>query len=536
MIRRMPLQISKIRLQRVVRLRRRRAASGEKVPFKDGTLLATGYVLACAAIAMAAAWAVRRFIPADTLHEAQLYLGVEATVLAAAFVCGRLLLGLLAPETVERNSRVLMLLFASVISNALVAGLAAASMKYAPQHVSDGPLASGGFIPFLVPYLFLPVICTLLAGPGAGVAMGVAGAVQNLLFVPASTGLQTALMGLVTAVAAPLFVARVHRRGRLVRLCFAAGSLQLLGALSNAIGQLAELDAYTRGPLLGVAKTFGMSVALTLLSVAAAVAAVLLLLGAFEHVFGACSDIRLAAFADLGHPLLARLALEAPGTYHHSIIVATLSAEAAERIGADPILARVGGYYHDVGKLSNPEAFTENAGGGASSVHDGIAPSMSAIILSSHVKDGVGLAMDYALPAPVRRIVEEHHGTTRMAWFYDKAVRQAEQRAKETGAAPEPVDENPFRYAGPRPSSPESAVVSLADSVEAASRSLSKPTPAAVEKLVASIVDGKVADGQLVDAPVTMRDIAEAKRAFVSSLSTILHARIPYPKEPGRGA
>ena len=524
-------QISKSRLQRVVRLRRRRTGTGEKVPFRNGTFLACVYVALAALFALAAAFVTRRYIPAGTQHEVELYLGVQITVLAAAFVCGRLLLGVLAPETVSRNSRALMLLLASVLSNALVAGLVAGSARYAPEQL-HGPLADGGFIPFLVPYLFLPVFCTLLAGPGAGIAMGVAGSVQNLLFVPASAGLQTALVGLATAVAAPLLVARVHRRGRLGRLCLAAGSLQLLGALSNAIGQLATLPEYTRASLAALLPPFGMALTLTLVSVAASVAAVLVLLGFFEHLFGACSDIRLAAFADLGHPLLARLALEAPGTYHHSIIVATLAADAAEKIGADPILARVGGYYHDVGKLANPEAFTENVGAGAPTVHDGIAPSMSAIILASHVKDGVGLAMDYALPAPVRRIVEEHHGTTRMAWFYDKALRQAEERAKETGGEPEPVDENPFRYAGPKPSFAESAIVALADSVEAASRSLSRPSPAAIEKLVGSIVDGKVADGQLSDAPVTMRDVADAKRAFVSSLSTILHARIPYPKPP----
>lgn len=525
----MPLQISKSRLQRVVRLRRRRAGAGERVPFKDGTLLASVYVVLAALFAMAAAFVARRYIPAPTELESQLYLGVEATILAAAFVCGRLLLGLLAPEVVARNSRVLMLLLAAIFSNALVAGLAAVPARYAPEHLS-GPLADGGFIPFLVPYLFLPVFCTLLAGPGAGIAMGVAGALENLLFVPAAASLQTALVGLATAIASPLLVARVHRRGRLVRLCFAVGALQLLGALSNGIGQLASLQEYTVAALRGLLPPFGMSVALTLLSVAASVAAVLVLLGFFEHVFGACSDIRLSAFADLGHPLLARLSLEAPGTYHHSIIVATLAADAAERIGADPILARVGGYYHDVGKLTNPAAFTENAMPGGASVHDGIAPSMSAIILASHVKDGVGLSVDYALPAPIRRIIEEHHGTTRMAWFYDKALRLAAERAKEAGGEPEPVDENPFRYAGPRPTFAESAIVALADSVEAASRSLSKPSPASIEKLVGSIVDGKIADGQLVDAPVTMRDIADVKRAFVSSLSTILHARIPYPK------
>ena len=531
----MPLQISRSRLQRGVRLRRRRAGTGERVPFRNGTQLACAYVALAALFALAAAFLARRYIPESSEHEKELYLGVEATILAAAFVCGRLLLGVLSPGSVARNSRALMLLLASVLSNALAAGLCSAAARYAPSTLS-GPLANGGFIPFLVPYLFLPVFCTLLEGPGAGIAMGVAGAVQNLLFVPASAGLQTALVGLATAIAAPLLVARVHRRGRLVRLCFAAGALQLLGALSNGVGQLAGLSEYTGAALKGLLPPFGMSVALTVLSVAASVAAVLLLLGFFEHVFGACSDIRLAAFADLGHPLLARLALEAPGTYHHSIIVATLAADAAERIGADPILARVGGYYHDVGKLANPEAFTENDSGRAAAVHDAIAPSMSAIILASHVKDGVGLSMDYALPAPIRRIVEEHHGTTRMAWFYDKAVRQAEQRAKETGSDPEPVDDNPFRYAGPRPSFAESAIVSLADSVEAASRSLYRPTPAAIEKLVGSIVDGKVADGQLVDAPVTMRDVADVKRAFVSSLSTILHARIPYPAAPGPGA
>ena len=261
-------------------------------------------------------------------------------------------------------------------------------------------------------------------------------------------------------------------------------------------------------------------------------AAVLLLLSPLEHVFAACSDIRLDLFSDLAHPLLKRLALEAPGTYPPSLVVANLASAAAEAVGANPLLALVGGYYHDVGKLSAPGKFTENLALGETNPHDALPPHMSALVLSAHVKDGIALALDYRLPVPIRDIIEEHHGSSLMAFFLDKARKQAEAKAAASGAEPEPVDENLFRYTGRRPTSAEAAIVSLADSVEAASRSLPSVTPAQLEKLVDSIVAAKSRDGQLDLCPLTFPDVVEIRRSFAATLATSLHGRIAYPKEP----
>ena len=220
------------------------------------------------------------------------------------------------------------------------------------------------------------------------------------------------------------------------------------------------------------------------------------------------------------------------------MVVANLAASAADQIGANALLARVGAYYHDIGKLAHPDNYTENLGLGARNPHDALPPNMSAIILSSHVKDGEGFAVDANLPVPIRRIILEHHGNSLMMFFYNKALQQAAAKAKETGREPEQVDENQFRYPCPRPSSAEAAIVSLADSVEAASRSLPNPTPSAIEKLVDTIVSAKAADGQLDASPLTYADVNEIRRVFTSVLPTILHARIAYPKAaaPGKPA
>ena len=195
-------------------------------------------------------------------------------------------------------------------------------------------------------------------------------------------------------------------------------------------------------------------------------------------IFRVTTNINLLELSDLNHPLLKRLQMEAPGTYHHTLMVATLAEQAAESIGANPLLARVAAYFHDVGKLSNPSYFTENAFG--QDRHADLSPRMSALIILNHVKEGLVLAQKYKLRKPLREVIASHHGTSRIYFFYRRAVEEA-------GGDESAVDEFDYRYPGPLPRSREAAIISLADSCEAASRSLQKPLPQKIDALVDDI-------------------------------------------------
>ena len=541
----MHIGISKSRLRRVGRLRReQRARLAEKIPFRNGTPLAALYL----AVVLAATLGLALLLPAngfdlkarDVVH----VFVTDCAILGLAAFCCRGLLGELSPAILRRNSRILLLGVTALLSNGLFAAVAEGLdhlWAILPEEVAI-PVARVS--PYLLPYFFGPAVATLLAGTGAGIAFGLALALQNVLFVPRSDALAVVLCGSAAAIAVPILLHGVHRKTRFVRLALSVGLAQLLAAVAATgpflprlarsvleLGAGAE-DAYRSLVFLG-----GLFALVLLPSLVASVCATPVL----EHVFAACTDIRLDAFADLSHPLLKRLEKEAPGTYYHALAVANLASAAAESIGANALLARVGAYYHDVGKLSEPGKFTENIFPGAPNPHDAIPPSLSAVVLSAHVKDGDGYARAYGLPVAVREIITEHHGNSLMGFFYAKAVRQAEEAAREHGGEPDAVDPGQFRYASPRPSTAEAAAVMLADSVEAASRSLTAPSPTAVEKLVDKIVCEKFADGQLDDAPLTCADIAEIRRTFCSILPTILHGRIPYPEPsaappPGRPA
>lgn len=240
----------------------------------------------------------------------------------------------------------------------------------------------------------------------------------------------------------------------------------------------------------------------------------------FESLFGFTTDITLLELSDLNRPLLKRLSLEAPGTYHHSILVGNLAEAAAKAIDANSLLARVGAYYHDIGKIEIPEYFVENQLG-IKSKHDGLAPSMSAIILASHVKKGRWLGEEADLPDEVLNFIEEHHGTMTMNYFLNKA--------KEAGIADPSVDD--YRYPGPRPQTRETAIVMLADTVEAASRTLSEPKPARIRNLVQRIISERIQSGELQDCPLTLRDLADITESFTQILTGVFHSRIEYPKK-----
>ncbi len=240
-----------------------------------------------------------------------------------------------------------------------------------------------------------------------------------------------------------------------------------------------------------------------------------------EWLFGYTTEMRLLELASLDHPLLRGLMLRAPGTYHHSIVTGSLVKAAAEAIGARALLATVAAYYHDVGKLSKPAYYIENQSDGRNR-HDGLAPSMSGLILASHVKEGVELARRHRLGREIVDIVAQHHGTSPMRYFYDKARQSAKSGV-------ESVDEASFRYPGPKPQSREAALVLLADAVEAASRTLREPRPARIQGLVQNIINRTFADGQLDDCPLTLKDLHEIARSFTRILGAIYHQRIDYP-------
>ena len=244
------------------------------------------------------------------------------------------------------------------------------------------------------------------------------------------------------------------------------------------------------------------------------------LLPLFEYLFNLTTDISLLELLDLNQPLMRELLVEAPGTYHHSIIVGNLAEAAAEAVGADPLLARVSAYYHDVGKIKKPDYFIENQIASMSK-HEHLAPRMSSLILLSHVKEGVELAKAHKLPKAIIDIVQQHHGTSVQTFFYQKAKEQHDDTT--------PVSEEDFRYPGPKPQTKVAALVLMADAVEAASRVLTDITPARVSILVDRIINHCFIDGQLDNCDLTLKDIREIRSTFVYLLTSMYHKRVNYP-------
>jgi cyclic-di-AMP phosphodiesterase PgpH len=252
-----------------------------------------------------------------------------------------------------------------------------------------------------------------------------------------------------------------------------------------------------------------------------------------ENLFYYTTDIRLLEQANFNSPVLRELMARAPGTYHHSVLVGNLVEAAAETINANPLLARVAAYYHDIGKISKPLYFIENMCD-ADNRHDRLAPSMSALVLISHVKEGGELAKEHRLGQPIIDIIRQSHGTGLITYFYQKAKKLAAQEGKE-------VDEREFRYPGPKPQTREAGLVLLADHVEAASRTLADPTPARIQGMVQKIINNIFIDGQLDECELTLKNLHEIAKSFNRILTGIYHQRIDYPepaykeKEKGNG-
>jgi hypothetical protein len=244
-----------------------------------------------------------------------------------------------------------------------------------------------------------------------------------------------------------------------------------------------------------------------------------------ETTFGIVTGISLLELGDVTHPLLQELVRRAPGTHNHSITVGTIAEAAAERIGADSLLVRVGAYFHDIGKMLKPNYFIENQAGAANR-HANLAPAMSTLIIIGHVKDGVDLGRQHHLPEPIIDLIEQHHGTTLVEFFYHEATRR-------NGSNPDAaaVLESAFRYPGPKPQTREAAILMVADAVESASRTLSEPTPARVEGLVRELIEKRLHDGQFDECGLTLREIGEIRESLIKSIIGIYHVRVRYPEQ-----
>jgi len=298
------------------------------------------------------------------------------------------------------------------------------------------------------------------------------------------------------------------------RKLFYVGSV--LVAIGAAVGFIATMAAGV--PFSEAVKTAGFGAIGGMLSAVLGYG----LLPFFEHIFGITTDVRLLELANPSQPLLRELMTSAPGTYSHSVMTGNLAEAAAESIGANQLLARVGAYYHDIGKMRRPGFFVENQAGGINP-HDETAPSLSAIIITSHVKEGIEMGRKHNLPPEIIDVIREHHGTSLVSYFYNKATE-----------GDTPVYEADFRYDGRRPQTPEAALVMLADSCEAAVRAVRKPTATRIEATVRKVVQNKLADGQLDEAGLTLAQIETVQQVYARMLASVYHPRIEYPNTAPR--
>lgn len=425
------------------------------------------------------------------------------------------------PQTFLKNSR-LVLLFGSFLVHLLIIKGMLVAIESRALNPSFGDL--------LFPFAFAPLIISALLGKNQGI--------YAVIFVSLWGSILWSLvdavflaMSLISGFVAVFVTLQVRRRGQFVRAGFYVGVATWLLALSFGLIKISWLEmGDTNWKLIGFQSLAAVGGGLL---TAIIVSGTLPVLEQAFHITTAMSWLELT---DLNHPLLMRLSLEAPGTYEHSQAVARLAEAAAERIGANAAMCRTCAYYHDIGKLVKPEYFTENMRS-TRNPHDDLAPTMSALILIAHVKEGVDLALKHKLNPRIIDVIQQHHGDSLVYYFYKRALQQQED-ARAGGKImnlreddiPE-VTEESFRYSGPRPQTKESAIISLADAVESASRSLEKPTLPRIEELVSNIIDARVADHQLSDCDLTFSELGEVTESFCFTLKSMLHRRIAYPSK-----
>jgi cyclic-di-AMP phosphodiesterase PgpH len=431
------------------------------------------------------------------------------------------------PRTFSQNSRVFLVfgtIFVQLAATKLILVLSS-------EHAFKFLTPEMGWL--LAPYAFAPLVLSVLLGRNHGLFAAVFVSLwSSVLFGKIDAPLL--VISLISGFTAVYLTLQVRRRSRLIRAGVGVGVAIWLSSLSFgmiAINLFPPMD-----------NDWGMIGLQSALALGNGIITAMIVGGALpmlEHLFQITTDVSWLELSDLNHPLLRRMTIEAPGTYHHSLVVANLAEAAAEKIGANATLCRVCSYFHDVGKLVKPQYFTENMSF-ERNPHDDLAPTMSALIIIAHVKEGVDLALTHGLNRQIIDVIQQHHGTSLVYYFYQRALQQQED-ARAGGKImnirkediPE-VEEESFRYSGPKPQTKESAIVSLADIVESASRSLEKPTPQKIEQLINELIEERIADGQLDECDLTLGEVRVIAERFRFTLMTMLHTRIAYPKHESK--
>ena len=418
---------------------------------------------------------------------------VVALVFTALVLCG-VYMRYRQRGPLTRLSRLIVLLFLAISAVALARWAAADPWR-------------GEILPVLLFGMIMAIVYR------QELALLMAGAVVVVVVLGAGLGLPEFFLLMSASAAAVLNLGEIRHRSKLI----------YVGLFAGAAAALVQLG-------------FGMiddqPINMTLLRSAAvsglwALAAGFIMLGILpfvERLFGVLTDLSLLELGDVAHPLLQELVRRAPSTYNHSITVGSIAEAAAESIQARGLLVRVGAYFHDIGKMLKPDYFVENQGADRNR-HETLAPAMSTLVIFAHIKDGADLARQHGLPQPIIDLICQHHGTTRVEYFYDRATEQ--KLADPNGGM---VDESTYRYPGPRPQTKEAAVLMLADAVESASRSLIDPGPARIESLVREISEQKLRDGQFDQSGLTLRELRTIEKSLAMSLASIYHGRIKYPE------
>ncbi len=376
-------------------------------------------------------------------------------------------------------------------------------------------------VTYFAPYALSPLIVAVLVGLRPALFMALF--VSIFAAIMFGNRVETFAVSLLSGLCAIWACQQVRLRQTVVKAGLFAGAVVAVSALF--FGFAGSFDPMTVLRQMGAGLGMGLLTGVTVAG----------LLPVLEKVFRRTTDITLLELTDTNHPLLKRMQLTAPGTYHHSLVVANLSENAAAAIGANGLVCRVCSIFHDIGKLIKPEFFIENQRDGINP-HADRSPSFSALVIKSHVKDGVDLAIKHKLPRIIIDVIRQHHGTSLIQYFFHQA-KQRELKESESGGTgqtrieADKVSESTYRYDGPKPQFRESAIVLFADSVEAASRTLRKITPQSIEELIDKLINDRIDDGQLDECPLTLQEVSLIKKSFAYTTLNMLHSRVDYPDD-----
>ncbi|MBU3073026.1 HD family phosphohydrolase [Clostridium estertheticum] len=359
---------------------------------------------------------------------------------------------------------------------------------------------------FVIPLACVPMLMAILSNEEISIVLNIFNCI--LISVAVNFNFEITILALLNSIVGVILLKKMQQRNDILYSSLYIAMVNLViylsmgFLLSNSI-----IEVFKKAGLVYIASLVAGTLTIGLLPF-------------FESIFDIVTTVKLLELSNPNHPLLKRLLLEAPGSYHHSVLVANLSEVAAEVVGANPVLARACAYYHDIGKIKRPYFFKENQLGN-DNPHDKITPNLSTLIIISHVKDGLELAKEYKLPKVIQDVIVQHHGTTLVKYFYVTMKNSSEN--------PDEIKEEDFRYNGPNPESKEAAIIMLADAVEAAVRSIPNSTKGKIEEMVNNLIKVRLNDGQLDNCDLTLKDLEKIRKSFLKVLSGIYHERIEYP-------